>query len=199
MNQKQFKNYLNDVIEEKSTIVEDDANKKPDESAVSSKITPISSKIKNIKEANATVASERIPIEEIKTDIVEETKNIVAVIAENPDLNEHQELGAGTVLILEALNKLIDKVDVLINTAPPEIIVPAPIVKLTLPESKNVVKRIVRNEETGLIDHIVESPEEPLLEQVVVTPEKPTIKKAVAKKAPVKKAPPKKATKEKSK
>ena len=176
MGQTQFKKYLKDVMDEKGlTVEEGNKEKQPEKkAAVSEKVTPIA-KPKNVKEAKAKTSAVigTKKVEEVKK-VAEETKKAAKAMAGKPKLKE--EISQDTVLILEALNRLIDKVDVLINTAPPEIVVPTPVVKLSVPEgNKTVVKRIERDER-GLITHIVEEPENLLEHSVVTSVEKEPIK-----------------------
>ncbi len=187
MSQAQFKKYLKDVMDEKGlTVEEGNKEKQPEKkAAVSEKVTPIATKRKGVDEAkdkskaktSAVIGTKKV--EEVKA-VAEETKKVVKAMAGKPKLKE--EISQDTVLILEALNRLIDKVDVLINTAPPEIVVPTPIVKLSVPEgNKTVVKRIERDER-GLIKQIIEEPESLLEHSVVTSVEKDTIKEDSTKK-----------------
>lgn len=68
---------------------------------------------------------------------------------------------AEILLILEAINKLIDKIDRLVLT-PPTIHIPAPIIEVTLPDIKRTVLKEVVREKTkdgkvGVIDHVIET------------------------------------------
>lgn len=173
MNQPQFKKYLKDVMDEKGLTIEEGN----DEKKQSEKITPISTRINKVKEAEAKTSI----IKKDKKDKKDkkETKKLAKAIDETP---KPKEISPDTMLIVETLNRLIDKIDVLINTTPPEIVVPTPIIKLSVPEgNKTIVKRIERDER-GLIKRIIEEPES-LLEQSVVTfVEKETVKEDSIKK-----------------
>lgn len=180
MGQTQFKKYLKDVMDEKGLTVEEGNKEKQQaekKAVVSERVTPVN----NVKEAkaktSAVIATKKV--EEVKA-AAKETKKVVKAMAGKPKLRE--EISQDTVLILEALNKLIDRVDVLINTAPPEIVVPTPIVKLSVPEgNKTVVKRIERDER-GLITQIIEEPECLLEHSVVTSVEKEIVKEDSSKK-----------------
>lgn len=177
MSQTQFKKYLKDVMDEKGLTVEEGNKEKQSEKkvVVPENVTPII-KSKNVKEAKAKISAVigTKKVEEVKA-VAEETKKVVNAMAGKPKLKE--EISQDTVLILEALNRLIDKVEVLINTAPPEIVVPTPIVKLSIPEgNKTIVKRIERDER-GLIKQIIEEPENLLERAIVTSVEEDTTKK----------------------
>lgn len=113
------------------------------------------------------------PVLEIDDDKVEDVAKILAKVQPDSLVEVIEEVkkalqpvqtgvpAAETLLILEAINKLIDKIDRLVLT-PPTIHIPAPIIEVTLPDIKRtVLKEIVREKtkdgKAGVIDHVIET------------------------------------------
>jgi len=96
---------------------------------------------------------------DIETDLPE-SENLEPEFTDH-EVVEHEQpqISLETKLLLEAFNKLIDRIDQLAASTP-VINVPAPIVEVSIPETRKVVNKIVERDENGLITQITEDVQE---------------------------------------
>jgi hypothetical protein len=105
-------------------------------------------------------------------DILPEPETVIETVIEPEVAPEPTQISKETLMILEAFTALVAKIDELQNR---EIHIPAPVITVTLPETRKTITKMIERDDRNLIKSVTESiteiPEsEPIIEVVDAAP-----------------------------
>ena len=177
-----FKSVSDDgVIEETVASREYIAKHAGKEMEAASKVPGLSERLKkNLDQTNAAIAEANAEVDELEEEQLGESQVVFkgaddksddSPLTHVPNVQHQQpttENMSETALLIQLVSTLIDKIDQMQNFNP-VIHVPAPVIHVTLPETKRTATKVVERDENNWIksvtEHIEETPQgEPLIE-----------------------------------
>lgn len=121
---------------------------------------------KQVEQVAETIESLQATAEQVDEQIgefvelppVDDAVSLAGPLTSSPQNNAQPEVSE-TALLIQAIEKLVDKIDQMQNFTP-VIHVPAPVIHVTLPETRRTVTKAIERDENNLIKSVTESIEE---------------------------------------